>query len=78
MTFGNSVFINCPFDDEFKPLLNPLLFCILQLGLEPLVSQTDSSADERVGEHEMPFVGYHTSVALFSAAKFLALKKKNN
>ncbi len=50
MTFGNSVFINCPFDDEFKPLLNPLLFCILQLGLEPLVSQTDSSADIRINQ----------------------------
>jgi hypothetical protein len=35
MPFETNVFINCPFDDLYLPLLRPLLFCVLDLGLEP-------------------------------------------
>jgi hypothetical protein len=28
-----SVFVNCPFDDQFLHLLRPILFCVLQLEL---------------------------------------------
>jgi hypothetical protein len=31
--FGRSVFVNCPFDNQFKPLLRPLLFCVRKSGL---------------------------------------------
>jgi hypothetical protein len=34
-TFDNSVFVNCPFDDEFAPLLEAMLFCIVYAGLTP-------------------------------------------
>jgi hypothetical protein len=33
--FETSVFINCPFDDDFRPLFRALLFTVLRLGLNP-------------------------------------------
>ncbi len=30
-----NVFINCPFDPEYYPLLRPLLFTIVYLGFNP-------------------------------------------
>ena len=33
--FENSVFINCPFDAKFRPILNAIVFCVLRAGLEP-------------------------------------------
>ena len=35
MAFDSSVFVNCPFDDEHRPILVPLLFTIHCLGFEP-------------------------------------------
>ena len=33
--FDHSVFVNCPYDNQFKPLLRPLLFCLVFAGLSP-------------------------------------------
>lgn len=33
--FSRSVFINCPFDEEYRPLLRSLLFTVLACGFEP-------------------------------------------
>ncbi|HQR87828.1 MAG: hypothetical protein B7Z44_03085 [Caulobacter sp. 12-67-6] len=38
MAFDRSVFINCPFDDAYQPLLRAILFCIYYLGLEPRIA----------------------------------------
>ncbi len=38
MPFGWNVFINCPFDAEYLPLLRPLLFTILYVGLNPRIA----------------------------------------
>jgi hypothetical protein len=38
MHFAKSVFINCPFDSEFYPLLRPILFTVLFLGLKPRIA----------------------------------------
>lgn len=38
MAFDRSVFINCPFDDAYQPLLRAILFCIYYLGLEPSIA----------------------------------------
>lgn len=45
MTFDRSVFINCPFDEEYKPLLDALLFSIIFLGFQPRIAleRVDSS-----------------------------------
>lgn len=33
--FEQSVFINCPFDDEFAPILQAMAFCVVYLGFYP-------------------------------------------
>jgi len=33
--FGRSVFLNCPFDDAFAPLLQAIAFCIADLDFHP-------------------------------------------
>lgn len=47
--FESNVFINCPFDEEYKSLLRPLLFTIVYLGYSPrLASERLDSAENRV------------------------------
>ena len=47
--FSKSVFINCPFDDEYFPLLRPLLFTILHLGYIPrIASERSDSGEQRI------------------------------
>jgi hypothetical protein len=45
MAYENSVFVNCPFDEDYKPLLKSLLFGTLYMGFEPRVAleRLDSS-----------------------------------
>ena len=38
MRFETSVFVNCPFDDDYRPLLRPILFAIVDLGLTPRIA----------------------------------------
>jgi hypothetical protein len=38
MSFENSVFINCPFDEEYKGILRALLFCVIEMGFEPRIA----------------------------------------
>uniref|UniRef100_Q3ATH5 Uncharacterized protein n=1 Tax=Chlorobium chlorochromatii (strain CaD3) TaxID=340177 RepID=Q3ATH5_CHLCH len=38
MAFNQNVFVNCPFDKTFYPLLRPLLFTIIYLGLKPRIA----------------------------------------
>lgn len=38
MAFKDNVFINCPFDDEYLPLLRPLLFSVIYLGFTPRIA----------------------------------------
>ena len=35
--FDKNVFINCPFDDDYKPLLRSILFTILYMGYNPRI-----------------------------------------
>ncbi|MDX2128853.1 MAG: hypothetical protein SFU91_07455 [Chloroherpetonaceae bacterium] len=44
----NSVFINCPFDDDFFSLLKPLLFTVIYSGFEPKLSSTKDSSKPRL------------------------------
>lgn len=50
MAYKNNVFINCPFDDEYFPLLKAALFTIIYLGLNPKISQTLDSDETRLTE----------------------------
>jgi len=38
MDFDKSVFINCPFDKKYLPLLRPLLFTVIYLGFTPRIA----------------------------------------
>lgn len=38
MEFDKNVFVNCPFDDKYLPLLRPLLFTVIYLGLTPRIA----------------------------------------
>jgi hypothetical protein len=44
------VFVNCPFDDEYFSLLTPLLFTIIFLRYEPLISETKDSGKNRLDQ----------------------------
>lgn len=46
MTFERNVFVNCPFDDDYLPLLRPLLFCVLDLGFEPRIALDGQDSGE--------------------------------
>ena len=38
MAFETNVFVNCPFDEKYRPLLRPLLFTVIYLGLKPRIA----------------------------------------
>lgn len=38
MAFEKNVFINCPFDDGYRPILRAILFCIYDLGFQPRIA----------------------------------------
>lgn len=44
--FERSVFINCPFDEDFSPILQAISFCVVYLGFHPRIApeNADSSA----------------------------------
>ena len=66
MAFERNVFVNCPFDRQYLPLLRPLLFTVIYLGLKPRIAleAMDSGqarlekivkliADSRFGIHDL-------------------------
>jgi hypothetical protein len=60
-TFETSVFINCPFDDDYAPLLQAMLFVLVRCGLTPRI------ATERADSGE---VRYRKIVELQKACRF--------
>lgn len=44
--FEKNVFINCPFDEEYRPLLRPLLFVVILLGFNPKIALERSDSGE--------------------------------
>ncbi len=42
--FGSNVFVNCPFDEEYYPLLRPLLFTFIYLGFIPRIALESSDS----------------------------------
>jgi len=44
----NWVFINCPFDNTYFPLLKSILFTLIYLELEPRISETTDSGEVRL------------------------------
>jgi hypothetical protein len=49
VTFHKNVFVNCPFDEDYRPLLRPLLFTIAFLGFRPRIALEElDSATPRI------------------------------
>jgi hypothetical protein len=48
MGFNQNVFVNCPFDDDYRMMVRPLVFTLLFLDFEPKISFTSSSGEIRV------------------------------
>ena len=46
MSYERNVFVNCPFDEQDVPLLRPLLFTIIYLGLSPRISLESADSGE--------------------------------
>lgn len=47
--FDRNVFLNCPFDKEYEPILQAILFTIVRLQLEPrLASESADSGEVRL------------------------------
>jgi predicted nucleotide-binding protein len=44
--YSVSVFINCPFDKEFEPLLQAMLFCVVRGGLKPRLASESLEAGQ--------------------------------
>jgi len=51
VAFDQNVFVNCPFDEPFYPLLRPLLFTIIYLGLTPrIATERMDSGEARIAK----------------------------
>lgn len=48
MISPDNVFINCPFDNYYFPLLKPLLFTLIYIELNPQISETSDSGETRL------------------------------
>ena len=44
--FDRNVFLNCPLDEEYEPLLQAILFCLVRFGLTPRIAIERSDAGE--------------------------------
>ncbi|KQT43052.1 hypothetical protein ASG43_16130 [Aureimonas sp. Leaf454] len=51
MAYEECVFINCPFDKEYAPLLQAMLFCVIYLGFRPrLATERSDAAENRLAK----------------------------
>jgi hypothetical protein len=46
--YGRNVFVNCPFDDDFRPILEAIIFCLIDCGLSPRLSSERLDAESRL------------------------------
>jgi hypothetical protein len=44
--YAKNVFINCPFDDEYQPLFNAMVFAVNDMGFRPKSAKDESNAGD--------------------------------
>lgn len=44
--FSRNVFVNCPFDLDYDPVLKAVLFCLVRFGLRPRIATERNNAGE--------------------------------
>jgi hypothetical protein len=42
--FERSVFINCPFDKDYEPILQAILFCVIYVGFDPRIAKENNDS----------------------------------
>lgn len=45
-SFENCIFINCPLDEDYEPILQAILFCVVYLGFSPRISTERNDSGE--------------------------------
>ncbi|MCK6438839.1 MAG: hypothetical protein L6Q71_01400 [Planctomycetes bacterium] len=74
MSFQKSIFINCPFDDEYLPLLRPLLFTTIYLGFSPRIAlERLNSAEPRI--HKIISLIEESKYAIHDLSRLKAQKR---
>lgn len=49
--FDQNVFVNCPFDAEYEPILQAILFCLVRFGLIPrIATESDNAGETRLSK----------------------------
>lgn len=71
MSFDTSIFINCPFDNAYRPLLRALIFITLYFEFEPKIAKTVSSGKIRINEITGLIEGSKYSIHDISRSEFL-------
>ena len=47
--FNHNVFVNCPFDSDYAPILQAVLFCLVWFGFKPrIATETSNAAEPRI------------------------------
>jgi hypothetical protein len=49
-TYAQSVFVNCPFDAEYRVLLRPMVFTLLHCQLDPYLCTTRTATARRLDQ----------------------------
>ena len=44
--FEHNIFINCPFDSDYQPILEAILFCVVDCGLSPRIATERADSGE--------------------------------
>jgi hypothetical protein len=74
VSFTRNVFINCPFDDAYLPLLRPLLFTVICVGLVPrIASERLDSGQPRI--HKITSLIRQSKYAIHDLSRLQAKKK---
>lgn len=60
--YDRNVFVNCPLDEEYEPILQAVLFCIIYLGFNPRLSVSNADC----GEDRLRQIIAHIEASKFS------------
>lgn len=72
--FARSVFINCPFDKTFEPILQSVLFCIVYLGFTPRIA-TESADSGAVRLEKIKQLVFESKYSVHDLSRIQAQRK---
>lgn len=75
MPYDKNVFINCPFDKEYYPLLRPLIFTIVYLGYNPRITLEKSDSGTSRLEQLLVLIS-ESKYSIHDLSRLQATKKK--